>query len=472
MGNLNGIAGRDVAKYRRFGVAPSVSFGLNTDTRLTLSYLHQQEDDIPDYGLPWLFGSPAPVPRSNFYGFAKSDYLRTNVDIGTVRLEHDVNDNITIRDQFRYGSYGRSARITEPLVAYLNPVGLTRSVSPALLSVNRNMIAVQSQETFLQNQSDITARFQTAGVAHTLVTGLEIGRETSSPTRLTYTNVPQTNLLDPDSSVPFLGVARLNTAANTISNTFAFYLTDTIKLGEQWELTGGLRWDQFQTSYNQVTATTLTHLSRTDDMPSWRAALVYKPRTNGSVYFAYGTSFNPSAEALSLASSSAELAPEENETYEVGTKWDVLDRRLSLTGALFQINKLNARVPDPNNTAFNVLVGSQQVRGFELGATGSITEAWKFYTGYSYLSSRVTSSTSAAIATVGEPLANTPMHTLNIWTTYDLPWRGIQIGGGLDVVSSRIASSSPNTTTGQIERVPSCSPAVILIAPKSNETGR
>ncbi|MBN9561237.1 MAG: TonB-dependent siderophore receptor [Alphaproteobacteria bacterium] len=454
MGDLNGTAGRDVAEFRRFGVAPSISFGLGTSTRLTLSYLHQQEDNIPDYGVPWLFGSPAPVPTSNFYGFANSDYLRTNVDIGTARLEHDITDSVTVRDQFRYGSYGRSGRITEPQVVYLNPVPLTQITPAALLSVNRNMIAVQSEETFLQNQAEVIARFRTGPLEHAMVAGLEFGQETSSPTRFTYANVPRTNLLYPDSSMPFLSAARFNTSVDTTSSTLAAYITDTIKLGEHWELLGGVRWDRFQTSYSQLSTTTLTSLSRTDSMPSWRAALVYKPLPNGSVYFAYGTSFNPSAESLSLATSSADLAPEENETYEVGTKWDVLDNRLTLNGALFQITKQNARVPDPNNSAFNILAGSQRVRGFELGANGNITEAWQIFAGYAYLDSQVTSSTSAAVATLGEPLANTPMHTLSVWTTYQLPWHGLQIGGGINFVSSRIASSSPNSTTGQIERAP------------------
>ncbi len=452
MGNLNGIAERDVSEYRRFGVAPSISLGLGTDTRFTLSYLYQQEDNVPDYGVPWFFGSPAPVSRSNFYGFANNDFLRTNVNIGTMKLEHDLNDRVTLRDQFRYASYGRNSRITEPQVIYRTPVASTFFVAPQLLRTNRNMIAVRSEETFLQNQAEALAKFDTGFLNHTLVAGFEIGRESSNPTRLTFTGVPTANLVYPDSSVPFTGVGRFNTNVNTVSNTLAFYITDTIKLGEHWELIGGVRWDRFDTTYKQTTTTAITNLSNDVAVWSGRGALVYKPVPNGSVYFAYGNSFNPSAESLSLAANTAGLAPEENETYEVGTKWDVLDEKMTLNAALFQIEKLNARVPDPFNSAFNVLGGNQRVRGFEVGATGSLTENWQIYSGYSYLDSTVTSSTSPAIATVGEPLANTPMHTLSVWSTYALPWYGIQLGGGVNYLSSRIASSAPNTTTGYIER--------------------
>jgi catecholate siderophore receptor len=158
MGNLNGTAGRDDTEYRRFGVAPSVVFGLATDTRLTIDYLHQQEYDTPDYGLPWLFGAPANVSRGNFYGFRDSDYLRTDVDIGTVRLEHDLNDNLTLRTQFRYANYARSIRVTEPQIVY---TGITPVTPLSAINVTRNMIAVSGTETFLQNQTDVTARFNT-----------------------------------------------------------------------------------------------------------------------------------------------------------------------------------------------------------------------------------------------------------------------------------------------------------------------
>ena len=90
MGHEAGVAGRDVVTGRRYGVAPTVAFGLNTPTRVTASYFHFAEDDIPDYGLPWYFGRPAPVPRHDYYGFADQNFLRTNVDMGTVKVEHDL----------------------------------------------------------------------------------------------------------------------------------------------------------------------------------------------------------------------------------------------------------------------------------------------------------------------------------------------------------------------------------------------
>ena len=189
-----------------------------------------------------------------------------------------------------------------------------------------------------------------------------------------------------------------------------------MKLGRYFELIGGCRWDRFDTSYKQTVSPGAVDLSRVDELPSGRAAMVFKPATNGSLYFAWGKSFNPSRQSLSLAASNAGLAPEENETFEIGTKWNVLDERLSLSAALFQIEKTNARVPDPFDSAFNILGGNQRVRGFEIGAVGQITERWQIFFGYSFLNSRVVNST--LTATVGQPLANTPQHTLSLWSTY------------------------------------------------------
>jgi len=449
MGNLNAISERSSTEYRRLGFAPSIAFGLGTETRLFLNFFHQQSYDTPDYGIPWLYGSPAPVNRNIFYGFSATDYLRTDVNVGTVTFQHDFSDSLTVQNKTRYASYHRDGRITEPQIVYTSAV--TPNTPLTQLAIRRNMIAVASQETFLQNQTDLTGRISTGPLDHVIVAGAEIGQETSNPTRTGYTNVPGASLLAPNSAIPFTAPSFYQSVITNTSNMFALYLIDTIKYGEHWELTGGIRWDQFNTSYQQIVRPAV-YLNNDSGMASYRAALTYKPNKDGSIYFAFGTSFNPSAESLSLATSTAQLAPEENITYEVGTKWNVLNERLTLTGAVFQLAKLNARVPDPTNSAFNVLGGNQRVRGFEIGAAGHITDRWQIYAGYAFLDSVVTESTLPA--TVGQWLGNTPRNTLSIWNSYDLPWYDIEIGGGVQWVSQRLASSTPNSTTHQFEWAP------------------
>ena len=449
----NGVADRNVGRYRRFAVAPSVAFGLGTPTRFVLSYLHQQSFDTPDYGLPWLYKSPAQVPRQTFYGYKDDDYYRSNVDIVTAKLEHDFSSNLAVRNQFRYGNYYRDIRVTEPQILYTGVNPVVRPTTPLdQITVSRNSIAAKATETFVQNQADVTARFSTGPLSHTLVAGIEGGQETSSPARLLYANVPyqRTNLLYPNFTVPFLGRATVSTDSNTTVSGAAGYLIDTIKLGEQWALTGGIRYDWLYTDYNltQAAAPRRTELNRTDSMPSYRVALSYKPVPEGTVYFAYGTSFNPSSDSLTLATSTAGLAPEENETYEVGAKWEVFDRKLTLGAALFQSEKLNARVNDPNNSLFQILGGDQLVRGYELTALGSITDRWQITAGFAYLNSEVVKTTLAN--TQGRVLPNVPRYSGSLFTTYQLPWYGVQVGGGFNALSPRLASSTPNATTGAL----------------------
>ena len=142
----------------------------------------------------------------------------------------------------------------------------------------------------------------------------------------------------------------------------AAYAFDTVQLGRRWELTGGLRWDRFDVDYDvgRRRPASSRRFERTDDMVSWRGGAVYKPRPNGSVYVGYGTSFNPSAEGLSLSAATVRLEPEKTRNYEVGTKWDLMGGRLSLTAAVFRTEKTNARTPGINpGDPPTVLAGEQ-----------------------------------------------------------------------------------------------------------------
>ena len=204
---------------------------------------------------------------------------------------------------------------------------------------------------------------------------------------------------------------------------------------------------------------TITYPTRLDRKPSWRAAAVFKPTSFGSIYFDYGTSFNPSAEALSLTvgpagTGTANLAPEFNRSYEVGTKWDLNSARFSLRADLFRTTKENAREASPTNSLLYVLAGTQRVDGAELVLNGRINTRWQILSSYTFMHSEVVKSQYYPLA-VGYRLANVPDNLFNLWTTYE-PIHRLMVGAGGNYVDSRTASSTVplDPTTGLIKQVP------------------
>jgi catecholate siderophore receptor len=486
MGQESGVAGRDFAEIRRWGVAPSVSIGLNTKTRATLNYVHLQENDTPDYGLPWFNNAVAPGPiRHNYYGFPDENYLKTNDDILTFRAEHEFAPSVNLHTIARAANYPRQAQITEPqicsnapasvpvggVVATLPtsavntalPCSYTASSDPSTMVVNRNQIQTKSVEGDLWDQTEITARFKVLGLRNSLAAGVEGGQEISNPIRSSYTinkinTAPSTSLVDPNAQQQFSGTGYIASIVHTKSESVGVYFVDTVKLGDLFELSGGVRWDRFDTGYNLwqpkppaggVVTAAVAPISRVDEQPSYRAAFVYKPSSHGSVYFDYGTSFNPGAESLSLSVGlvNSSAAPEENETYEAGVKWSFLNERLMAEGAAFRTEKDNARETDPTNANNIVAAGNQLVKGVQFSLVGRLPQGMDIVAGYAYLDSEVIYSKFFPTS-VGFPLANVPKQTFNLFVTHRLPWR-MNAGMGGNYVASRTASSTvPYVPTG------------------------
>jgi catecholate siderophore receptor len=431
-----GVPGRDRVEGERWGVAPTLALGLATSTRASLGYFHLSQENVPEYGLPWVpantnpeleaysNGMP-PVDQSNFYGLVTRDYEDTVTDLGTLQVDHDFNPRFTLRNLTRYGKTTRDSAITAPRFASVN----------TSTAINRQLQSRDMTDTIAANQTNLTSRITTGGLSHAIAAGVEFSRETSLNYARTGPTAPQADLYAPDANQPYPGpITRSGASTDATADSAAAYAFDTVNLGNRWELTGGLRWDRFDVDYESVAATgERTPFSRVDDMVSWRGGLVYKPSPNGSVYAAAGTSFNPSAEGLSLAAATVDLEPEKSRTYEIGSKWDVAGGGLSLTGALFRSEKTNARTPGVNpGDPPTVLAGEQRVDGVELGVAGRVGN-WTAFANYAFMSSDIVSSNTAA--EVDNALALTPENTLNVWTTYTFPWR-LSIGGGVQYMDS------------------------------------
>ncbi|RYZ55410.1 MAG: TonB-dependent siderophore receptor [Proteobacteria bacterium] len=446
MDHYQNVAGRDVTENKRFGIAPSLTFGLGGPTRLTVSYLHQNENNIPDYGIPYVNSRPAPVSYSNFYGFENNNYLKTNVDVLTVRAEHDFGNGLVIRDQIRHGYYERAYQITEARV----PATVTPATPIDTIRVTRGQIIGDSKEESFDNDLSLSAKFSTGFAQHNAIIGLEAISDSSRPKRLTVTGAPDASLINPDINQQFSGTIAQTGSTVTTAKTLATYLADSVNLGEQWIVSAGVRWETIKAESRANTGATETNFSHTDKALSWRGGLTFKPVASTSVYFNYGTSFQPSIEGLSLAANTADLKPEESETYEVGAKSDLLGGNLTLEGAVFRLEKTNARTPDPSDATLNVLTGGQRVDGAEISLVGRPSPLFQISSGYTHLIGKVTESNRAGEK--DQTLTNTPKHSGNLWVTYLASDRW-DFGVGVFALTERFGATTTDVATGLKRKV-------------------
>jgi catecholate siderophore receptor len=480
-----GVAGRDAIYNSRWGFAPSLTLGLNSPTRVTLSYYHMQTDDLPDSGIPYNNpragdarngdGSPYNVNRSNYYGLADRDFRKTQADIATVRVEHDFGARLHIRNTTRYSKTSNDYIWTQPDDSQGNTYnGL----------VWRRANTRISEVKGVQNQTELFGEIMTGSVKHSFSAGIELSREES--TKDSYlvrtltgstacvggggaaTGYNCTSLYNPNSSDPWNGyIGRANRPTEAVNTVYSAYLFDNVELNRQWSINAGLRYDSYRSTSRTaaypaiaaplsptgvaINAVAAANLENNASFLNYQAGVVFKPAANGSVYVNYSTSSDPaglntndgtSDGSISVANQS--LAPERSKSYELGTKWDVMDKRLSLTAALFRTEKTNARVTAADGTT--QLAGNYKVDGVELGFAGNVTTKWQVFGGYTYMNSRIVDagfSGGVASTTNGKQFANIPKTSLSLWNTYLLLPK-LTIGGGA-FYTSRVYGNTANT---------------------------
>jgi catecholate siderophore receptor len=435
MGHKSEVADRDFVDNRRWGVAPSLSFGLGKPTTLTLQYLHQEQNDIPDYGIPFAFGKPVPVPRNTYYGLPSDDRTRSRVDVGTAIFKSVFNDNLWLTDTARAGNYFFDSRETAAHYGASPP--LPGTPLDTVLTF-RDRPSVQGTVSTLMNDTSLHFRFATGLVQQHVIVGVELDREEADLRRFAnqLNVIPGTPVLNPDPFESFPGhQTQITQTPDTVTKTASGLVEDILDFGEQWEATVAVRVDRFTAEFNEPI--TKAHFEHTDTIGSPRASLVYKPIPSVSLYTSYGTSYDPSAENLSLNAKTASLGPEKDKTFEAGVKSLALNGRLALQAGVFQTEMTNARVGDPTNpTAPQILAGKERVRGFEADAIGHLTDELEITAGYTHLNSETLKSSDAN--SVGAPLLNTAPNQANLWLTYEFhsPWKA---GVGVNYLDRRAA---------------------------------
>lgn len=473
MGHQNEKAGQqDGAEYKRAGIAPSITFGLDGDTRATLSYYYLKSDDTPDSGVPYNYdaikkatvGKPVNVKQGIYYGLHSRDFQKQENQIGTIKVEHDLTDNLTLSNTAVFNKSTNDYLWTQPDDSKGNVLNE---------KVWRRINSRITDTDIFTDQLSLTGRFNTGAIKHKFSTGAEYSDQKSDKGSYTtkypgYTGTTTggfnsdckindawcTSLTNPNSKDEWLGsiIANRNTTTTTTKVT-SIYLLDNIEFSPQWLLDLGARWDKFDTK--QVTNATGAKIENKKDFFTYQAGITFKPVENGSIYTSYATSANPvgvdggdGSEAIGQAY--MDLKPEEARTIELGTKWDLLSDRLNLTAAIFRTEKQNTRIQLDAGTYTNG--GESKVDGIELTATGKITDKWDITAGYSYLDSEMTnpgpSCTRTGVCTYpnpaqGKQLPNVPKNSATLWTTYKVsPQLSLGAGAlGMDKVYGDTANT-------------------------------
>jgi catecholate siderophore receptor len=494
MMHANEVAGRDYVEFERWGVAPSIAFGLDTETKVVLSAHFQDDQGWNDYGVPIRMGTEVPgVDRSNYYGWHNIDGENSDSRSFTGTLDHVFSEKLSLRNLSRWsqvdgrfvntgiggrvcieaGEYPLGTTATSPVDNTVCAASGTYEYSGGPRGAGRDSI-----NTNALTQTDLTWDFTAGNVENTLVLGNQISTERADRENHNYISTsapyPVTDLYNPESYWSGAVNKTLAAKSNSELDVVAFYGFNTFKFSPQWQASLGLRYDHYTLSQETFTVANGGITSPTppaagqpvtppffkfdDELFTGRVGLVYKPQENASIYAAYGTSANPTTPSSNVTcnyNTNCFAEPEESINYELGTKWDLLDANLNLTAALFRNEKTNARVPsDANTGSVVVLEGQSRVDGLELGVSGQIQDNWSIFAGYVFLDSETLQSVSDATAAAsgdpqkGHALANTPENSATLWTTYSLDL-GLDLSYGLRYAGGAYMSNGP-TTVGDV----------------------
>lgn len=425
---------RNSVDFHRYGFSPTLTITPDDFTRVTVSYDLFRDRRVADRGITSLNNRPADVPISTFYGDPENSKVRLGADLFSVSFER-VFGSFIVRNRTMYGDYDRFYQNYVP--------GAVNSVTNFVsLSAYNN----ETRRRNLFNQTDFIYNLVTSGIKHTVLGGFEVGRQHSNNFRNTgFFNNATTSIFvpfnDPTTSAPITFRQNAADANNRVHvNLAAAYVQDQIELSRYVQVLAGARFDYFDLDFHNNRNN--SDLRRIDRLVSPRFGIVVKPLTRLSLYGNYNVSYLPSSgdQFSSLTSVTQQVKPEKFTNYEFGVKWDIMNQ-LSLTSALYRLDRTNTRANHPTDPTIILQTGSQRTNGFELNLDGALTRKWSLTGGYAFQDAFISSTTTAAVE--GKRVAQVPRHSFTIWNRYQLLKR-LGVGAGI-VRRSDVFASIDNT---------------------------
>ncbi|MBB3032419.1 TonB-dependent receptor [Alteriqipengyuania lutimaris] len=453
--------GRDEVFDDRWGVSPSIAFGVGGDTVVSLTHYHFEGDQLPDYGIPLTSRNqlpggervPADVDFDNFYGLLARDFQKSRTDTTTFKFDHDMRNGWSASALLRYSDSDMDYIVTNPDDSAGNVAnGL---VWRAIKSRNSNTEAMTAN-------ANLSGEFATGSVLHSLSFGAEYawadtynlnynvdtGNRTCPPEDIANFNC--TDLPNPDPSDPWDGsITRSDTPSLSDAEDLSVYLFDSITLVPQLIVSGGVRYTDYRASGSGSGRGGPFNAEVQTDFVTWQAGATFKPVPSVSLYASYADAKNPPGTDVGAGSANPSIrnetySPQETENYEIGAKAELFGGAMQVSAAAFQVDRGNIINTDALGEVTDVF-DAARIRGFEIGVTGRAGPV-SLFGGYTYVDSEIREDTVSGNddptddgdSNVGNTLPNTPKHNLSLSGTVEFDER-FSVGGGVYYQSERFA---------------------------------
>ncbi|HHJ1298723.1 TonB-dependent siderophore receptor [Pseudomonas sp. P1B16] len=370
LGNEDSNSFRDGIDGSRQLFAPSMSWQLTPDLNWLVQYEYSRYNRTPDRGIPGVNGRPADVSRSTTYGDTQRDYIDDRAQSLRSRLNYQLNEAWQLRHTL--GLFKLDSEFDNTYATGYNASNNT---------VTRQRWQQDLNTRNLFNNLEAEGDFNTLGLEHKLLVGLEFGSQRRDPTLYTAPTgtVPSLDVGNPNRNLQHNGPLLVSSNNHTVVESRGLYLQDQVRLNDQWQILAGVRFDQFEVE----TTNKIKGISEPQDSntTSPRLGVVYTPWRDHSFYASWSKTFSPVGGGLigitpGAPGNTNDTGPEMTRQKEIGVKSDWLDQRLTTTLAVYELELYNRRTRDANNPEIIVLTGLQRSRGIELTATGNIVGNW------------------------------------------------------------------------------------------------
>ena len=412
---------------KRYNIAPSLTWNIDEDTRLTLLTQFTRDDTGVTSQFYPIQGTKIDMPFgkiSHHKNLGDPDYDfydRTYYALGYA-FEHRLNDVWQFRQNLRYTKSDLSFQ-TVTVNSYFPSIGFVVDDEG---NTGRGTTNVDEDISQFAVDNNLQADFATGDINHTLLIGLDHQRSNTNYTSI-FGNAPAINVNDPVYGLPITRPPRSSAFYDYDQKTYqtGLYVQDQMAL-DQWRLTLGGREDWVHTGTKFFNKGDATNTER-DKNFSGNAAISYVFDSGFVPYLSYAESFQPASNAV--ASPTDSFKPTEGKQWELGIKYQPPGSNTLLTAAVYDLTQKNVAV---TNNVGNVTVTSQtgevRVKGLELEAVSDVTENLKVTAAYTLARSEVQDG-----AFKGNRLQLMPNQQASVWGDYT--WHngvldGFGIGAG------------------------------------------